>query len=283
MGSKYVQSTTWQAYQKIRRELSEGKKILFSGTPCQVEGLKKAVGYNENLLTIDIICHGVPSYKILNERIKELENKHKANITKIKFRSKIGKWSQHKLYVEFDNKDIEVIPSSSDNYFQLFLNNRILRKSCYNCQYSNVQHEADITIADFWKLLKYAPQENDEKGTSIILINTKKGHEFFDKVKNEFYLKELPWNEASYVFKTHDSYQKKQREKFFEIYKEKGFQKAVKETKKKKSIYGIAKSVQNNIEYRRISKKLTKKNKKNRLEGYFKYWRKNGKTRKFET
>lgn len=273
MGSKYVQSKTWAAYNKIKEQLYKGEKILFSGTPCQVAGLKRCVGNNENLITIDFICHGVPSPKILQDRIKELESKHKSNMLNLKFRSKIGKWSQHKLYTEYANKDIDIIPSSEDTFFKLFLNNYILRKSCYECQYSNIQHEADITIADFWKLLNYNSNENDEKGMSLILVNTKKGQELLKTVEKELNLKQLEWNEASYVYKTHNNYSKQNRKKFFDQYKKNGYRKAIKKVKIKKSIYSIIKSGINHVEYKIISKKLTKKNKSKNGD-------KNGKARK---
>lgn len=261
MGSKYVQSTTVDAFFEIKELLESGEKVLFSGTPCQIAGLKTLVGENNNLFTIDIICHGVPSPKILKDKIKELERQNKSKLKDLRFRAKIGKWSQHKLYAEFEDSTIKVIDSNNDEYFSLFLKNCILRKSCYDCKYSDTQHTADITIADFWGLLKYFPEENDEKGTSLLIINTKEGAKILENVKDLLSMKELDWDKAKYVYKSHGYYDKTERGKFFEDYKKMGYKQATKNVKIKKSFYGIINTIKNRIYYKKISNDLTIRNK----------------------
>lgn len=262
LGSKYVQSSTWEAFQEIQELLKQNKKIVFSGTPCQVSGLKTMVGQHANLITIDLICHGVPSPKVLQDKVKWLEEKNHSKLVNLKFRSKIGKWSQHKLYSEYENKKIVVTSSDNDEYFNLFLKNYDLRKCCYECEYSNEQHRADITIADYWGILKNAPEENDETGTSLLLINTERGKEMLEKVKDDLAIKPLEWEKACYVYKTHDNYEKQNREQFYKTYKSLGYQEAVQKIKPPKTIYSFLKSKQNWMIYKRISKKLTRENKK---------------------
>lgn len=227
MKSKYVQSSTYKAFAKVKEDLEKGKQVLFCGTPCQVAGLKKLVGERENLITIDFICHGVPSPAILKDKIAELEKQYQSKVKEIFFRTKYNNWSMQKLFVEFENGKVYFMDANNDDYFRLFLNNYILRTSCYQCQYSNEKHVADITLADYWGIKQFSPEENDEKGMSLILINTAKGQALLDSIAEQLEMKPLPLEKARYVYKSHDTYSESKRTVFFKEYIKNGYTAAV--------------------------------------------------------
>lgn len=227
MKSKYVQSSTYKAFIKVKEDLEKGKKVLFCGTPCQVAGLKKLVGERDNLITIDFICHGVPSPKVFQDKVKELEKQYQSKVKEVFFRTKYNKWTPQKLYVEFENGKIYYQYAADDDYMNAFYQNYFLRLSCFTCQYSNEKHLADITLADFWQINKYSPEENDEKGTSLILVNTKKGQEVLDSIKEQITIKPLELDKARYVYKSHESYAESKRMVFFKEYQKSGYMAAI--------------------------------------------------------
>lgn len=176
MGSKYVQSHMGGGnYKKVRDFLHEGRYVLFSGTPCQIAGLKSYLKKDyEKLLTIDFICHGVPSPKVWYKYVSELSSiKHIGNIS---FRDKSEGWSHFSLKID-DKKSNEIYKSifQNDPYMQLFLNNYILRPSCYDCKVRKGKSGSDITLADFWNIQNVMPEKYDDKGISLVLCNTEKG------------------------------------------------------------------------------------------------------------
>ena len=167
--SKYLQSDIGNCYKEIKKLLDKNISVLFTGTPCQVSGLKSFLQKDyDNLFCLDLICHGVPSAKIFKKHLKENFD----NITDINFRdkSKDG-WgivlsithNQQKSY--YDDND----------YYTLFLKNATLRKNCYECEYNKLPRQGDMTIGDFWGIEKYSKKINDKLGTSVILINNAKG------------------------------------------------------------------------------------------------------------
>ena len=201
-GSKYVQSRIEDNFQKAENFLKEGHKVLFSGTPCQIAGLKRYLRKEyENLLTIDIICHGVPSPKVWNMYLKEtcfklLKNKpneteksvsqmdetYKSCIEAISFRSKITGWKKYSFMLQLktpdDNNENAVVfaePFAENIFMRAFLSDIILRPSCYECPAKQGKSHSDITIADFWGIDKIDPAFDDDKGCSAILLNTEKG------------------------------------------------------------------------------------------------------------
>lgn len=184
-GSKYVQSNINDCYKKIKEYLLKGRFVLFSGCPCQVTGLTNYLGkLYDNLLTLDLICHGVPSPLLFKKYLKEEYPNEK--IIDINFRSKINGWNKgyNTIYTrtskqEYINKDFE------DIYFSAFGCNMSLRKSCYNCKYTKLPRTGDITIADFWGITKDC---DDKKGTSLLLINNNNGFKYFNFIKKEFKL-----------------------------------------------------------------------------------------------
>lgn len=181
MGSKYSQSNLHNIFSKIKEHLNEKKLVLFSGTPCQVSGLKSYLKKDYiNLYTVDIICHGVPSPKIYQKYLKEKFS----NIQDINFRDKSNGWKNYNMKIIMKNNTY-CLNHSSDSYFKLFLSDTILRKSCYNCSFKGNNRCSDITLGDYWGIDKIHPEINDDKGISAVIINNSKGYELFNKIKEQ--------------------------------------------------------------------------------------------------
>lgn len=191
-GSKYVQSKIGYLHKEIEEKLKEKKEVLFTGTPCQVDGLYRYLENKNidttNLYTCDIICHGVPSPKIYMEYLKQLEEKFNSKIKSINFRYKENNYTQN-IKIEFENGQ-EYISNyfKGDILYNLFLKDYILRDSCYRCKYASTKRVSDITIGDFWGIEKTIKNFDDKKGVSLILVNTEKGKAIFNKVSSKFNL-----------------------------------------------------------------------------------------------
>lgn len=181
-GSKYIQSKLGDTYKNVKKDLENRRMVLFTGTSCQVAGLKRYLGKEyENLLCVDIVCHGVPSPKVWGEYIHWQEEKNTAKVVKADFRNKIDfGWRAHKETLTFENgKSV-----SSNVFTALFYGHSILRPSCYECPYKSVMHPGDITIADYWGIERAAPEFDDNKGVSLVLVNDENGEIVFDSVKD---------------------------------------------------------------------------------------------------
>lgn len=185
IGSKYFQSDIRDTFKECQSDLEEGKIVLFTGTPCQIHGLKCFLKKDyEKLYTADVICHGVPSQKIFNAYVQYLENKHHAKLVDINFRDKKRNgWSITLRYtMEFANgkqKDYYLISKLSE-YFMAFLSGSIARESCYICPFSSLNRPGDITLGDFWGYQRKRPDLKHEEGLSLILCNSMKGKYLID-------------------------------------------------------------------------------------------------------
>lgn len=187
--SKYVQSDTKNTYQEAKELLELGKLVLYSGTPCQIYGLKKYLKKDyENLITVDNICHGVPSPILFEEHKKYLEEKYHKKIKTINFRYKMKRGTQN-LKLEFLDGTSTIRTNAEDEYYRLFQSDYILRQSCYQCQFASTNRVADITMGDFWDFQNFLQDFDDGKGVSLILLNTKKGKELFEDLKENFEIK----------------------------------------------------------------------------------------------
>lgn len=231
-GSKYSHSFIGEIYKKIKYFLEIGKEVLFVGTPCQVDGLKKFLLKSyENLITIDIICHGMPSQKYLDEYIEEIEKTVGKKVTNLTFRGR----ENFKFTLYNDKEIIYSKPSNEDNYFYGFLSGIFYRDSCYKCKYARKERVSDITIGDFWEIGKNVPFEHKDKdlGVSVVLINTEKGKKLFDKCKGEIYYEERTLEEAIYGNEQlrNPSKRHAKNELFKEMYKNHGFIEAIKDIK----------------------------------------------------
>ncbi len=186
-GSKYVQSNTNNVYSQIKNLLINEKSVLFSGTPCQVAGLRNFLGKEyENLYCVDIICHGVPSRKLYCKYLEWLSKKTSGRVVCYDFRDKRRhQWSLTlSARIETSNgkfKDYTKIASLDPYYFN-FLRGTIYRESCYTCPYSQSQRSGDVTIGDFWGIEKSHPELFDINGVSCVLINSAKGKRLWGSV-----------------------------------------------------------------------------------------------------
>ena len=190
MGSKYLQARMATAYADAKRFLTEGRKVLFSGTPCQIAGLHHFLRKPyDNLLTVDIICHGAPSPKVWSRYLDEVVTAGRKAITDVQFRNKSNGWKAYNLTMEYDKDEQSVSLCShhqQNQYMRAFLRDMILRPSCYNCQAKSGSSHSDITIADFWGINVEIPEMDDDKGTGLVLVNTDKGQVFLDWSKITF-------------------------------------------------------------------------------------------------
>ena len=181
--SKYVQSDPKDSYAKVKQRLSEGKTVLFTGTPCQIAGLYAFLGGNpENLYTVDLICHGVPSPKFFKKYL-EYQNKQTAGrVIYFNFRSKDkrGWGTQYLLKTKTKTKTKTL---SLDRYGKHFMDGDCYRESCYQCAYANTSRVGDLTVGDFWGIAKSHPNFNSPKGVSSVFVNTEKGQKLFEMMR----------------------------------------------------------------------------------------------------
>lgn len=198
-GSKYVHCYINGSYKLVKNDLINKKNVLFIGTPCQIDGLKSfLLKEYENLYTIDIICHGVPSQKILFENLK-IYNIDKKDFKMIRFRDNKGfNLSLYKTYEDFKNDiPIKSIYANQDFFYKNFLRGNIYRDNCYECKYANDKRIADVTLGDFWGLDKNSISYDNEKlGISVIMCNTPKGEYLFNSIKKEITYDERNFLEA---------------------------------------------------------------------------------------
>lgn len=187
-GSKYVQSDVSNVYESIKKDLSESKKVLFIGTPCQVAGIKAAFPKTTHLYLVDIICHGTPSLQFLEETLPQLN----VCIKNMKFRDGIHfRFSLESLSgVELLSRNL-----GNDMYMKGFFNGTTFRPNCYSCQYAKQQRISDITIGDFWGL-KSELIKDVKTGVSLALINTKRGEMLFNQCKDHMFTEMRPLDEA---------------------------------------------------------------------------------------
>ncbi len=191
--SKYVQSDTLDSFTQVKNYLETGKKVLFAGCPCQVDGLKRFLRKDyDNLLTVDILCHGVPSPAAYKSFLKEVSNGRKAK--SVDFRDKKYGWGTL-ISVEFDN---ETHYDYYDGvYFKSFLSGLSMRESCYTCKYARPERVGDLTLGDFWGIKTYLEQLDDKKGTSFVLCNNTKAKTAIDELLADISeIREIPLHVA---------------------------------------------------------------------------------------
>lgn len=195
-GTKYVQSELGSTYQKIKDLLEKETPVLFSGTPCQVAGLRSFLGKQyDDLLTVDLICHGVPSPAVFRKYLLEIGGNN--SVQNMSFRDKTNGMSD--VYLTFDLSNGEVVRErySDSEYIKGFIQNLTIRPSCFRCRFKGLNRCSDITIGDYWGLNDYHPEMITEMGTSAALVHNKQGQKYFDLVKDDLrYEKSKPENIA---------------------------------------------------------------------------------------
>ena len=191
--SKYYQSNINDSYLVAKQFLEEGRFVLFSGTACQIAGLYAIIGENlrENLITVDVLCHGVASKLVVDEYIKSKEKKFKKRIMSVDFRVKtedVG-WASGggtRMKLIFEDGTIFVAEKATDTFFTAFNRNIFLRESCYSCQYCGIERISDFTIGDFWGCPEELLSKKDQKeGVSVIVANTDKANEILNMLKDD--------------------------------------------------------------------------------------------------
>lgn len=189
LNSKYVQSDAGVCFVDVKADIREGRQVLFCGTPCQVAGLKGFLGrYYENLTTVDLVCHGVPSGRMFSDCVEDYGNQFGSPVVDFRFRCKREGWGHSLLLLLLLEDGREVtIPAAKSPYYDMFLNLKTLRDSCYRCPYAGRFRAGDLTIGDFWGVENNRPDVlNDStkfsqtKGISCLLVNNSHGKDFID-------------------------------------------------------------------------------------------------------
>jgi len=196
-GAKYVQSRIGWSYRNAETFLNQGRSVLFTGTPCQIGGLKSYLAKDyDNLYCIDIICHGVPSPKVLETYISCQEKSAGASTQRITFRGKNQGWRQFSVSFHFDNDTEYRQTLDKDLYMKAFLSDICLRPSCNACRFKGLHRTSDITLADFWGIENILPDMDDNKGTSLIFVNSIKGRNIFEQIEKNIEYKKVDINQA---------------------------------------------------------------------------------------
>lgn len=186
-GSKYVQSRILDSYIQVKKLLLNDKMVLFSGTECQIAGLLSYLGGAKypNLITLDVLCHGVPSPKVLEKYFHWQEEEHKSKLTEVSFRDKTWGWKNYSIRLNFSNRMIYQCRAAQDCYMNLFLSDICLRPSCYACHFKGYNRLSDLTLGDAWGVENSYPEMDDGKGTSVVLAHTEKGRRLLSLVKEQ--------------------------------------------------------------------------------------------------
>lgn len=181
LGSKYVQSDVKKTYSECKEFLEQGRLVLYTGTPCQIIGLKAFLKKDyDNLITTDIICHGSPIKEIWQHFLKSFNKE----IDSVNFRDKTKSWSQYHLTIKFKDGTVFSENHNSNSYMKLFLENKILKESCYTCKCCK-NSKADITLGDAWGIHSSIPEFRNDTGVSCVIVRTAKGNAIFDDLHNK--------------------------------------------------------------------------------------------------
>ena len=233
-GSKYLQSSVGSIYYDVEKLLNNDVVVLFSGTPCQVAGLKSYLeqrkGNADKLVTVDFICHGVPSPKVWHNYADELERKKNSKISYVSFRDKEKGWKQYALSIEFEDGTRLFEKAAENDYLRGFISDIYLRKSCYQCAVKGKMHYSDITLADFWGIEKSYPRWDDNIGVSLVVVHTDKGQQLLAHVSDNLRTEEvteekaLQFNKSYYISTKFNPV----RVCFFKSFKKRGFEYAIK-------------------------------------------------------
>lgn len=225
LGSKYLQVKMDDTFNYVKSDLDTGKWVMFSGTGCTINALVKFLPRKyKNLICVDVICHGIPSSLLWEKYVNELEEIEKNKTISVNFRSKRNGWENFGLLRENENSEFTLSLAKDDPYLQLFLRNYSLRPSCYQCRAKLLRY-ADITLGDFWGISHIAPEMDDGNGTSLVIIRTNKGLDFFIDIKGNLRLKKVNYSDAIKYNQTEylSVEMPKERSLFFEDFKKLSF------------------------------------------------------------
>lgn len=250
LNSKYVPSLIFDTYRQVKADVEKGMLALFCGTPCQIQGLKAFLGKDyDNLLTVDLICHGVASTQIFNDYLDEAENRESITIVDYQFRDKSVSWGTNFCYSYYKNNDtakkirIRHCPREASSYMFNYLKGNIFRENCYQCSLSSGERVGDFTFGDYWEIesehpefvTKSKPSMSLKKGVSCILVNTQKAGDFLRNISSEMILHEVAFDSiASHNSNLcRSSKRGRGRETFLQTYRESGYSAVEKSYRKK--------------------------------------------------
>ena len=259
--SKYVHSYMNDSYNEIKALLNDNQNVIFIGLPCQIAALKSFLHKEyDNLLLVDLVCHGTPPKSYLNEHIKQIREKTQSSVDSISFRNDEGY-----RFTAYCNKVVKYSKYNSvDTYLLSFLESLTFYDSCYECKYACNERCSDITIGDFWGLGMEEPFNHPYTGAiSVVLTNTDKGQVFFDSLKTKLFYERRTVSEAINGNEQLNFPSKRNvnRDRFLELYKREGFEIAVNEIYKKAIRKNKITLKKNNFKYRirSIAKKILRR------------------------
>lgn len=184
-GSKYVQSRIEKTFKDAKEILESGREVYFSGTPCQIDGFKNYLGREyENLITQDIICHGVPAPYVWDKYLDSVRNNINSEITQISFRDKLLGWRKYSVRIEGANGKVEMSTFLDNPMMRAYLRDMCLRPSCYDCPSKGVKRSSDITLADFWNVSDFIDDFDDDRGTDLIICHSSKGMKLLQEAES---------------------------------------------------------------------------------------------------
>ena len=196
-GSKYIQSDLGDTFSTIKKMLEDNRLVLFTGTPCQIAGLRLFLKKDyQTLYTQDLLCHGVPSPLVWEKYIEMMENEENSKIVSADFRCKDSGWNSYSIKIIFDSGTIKRELAKNNKYFLSYMMGMCHRKSCEKCEFKHVHRVSDITLGDFWGIDDVLKEFNDKKGTSIVMIHSKKGEKLFNNVKNSLVFKKIRFEQG---------------------------------------------------------------------------------------
>ena len=253
--SKYLQSNIGDIYRKVKEDLINKKKVLFVGTPCHIAALNNYLSKNyDNLTTIDFLCRGINSPEAYKQYLKNLEKKYFSKIKRVIFKNKTYGWHRFSTKIIFENGQEYIQDRYTDSYMRGYLEgNLFMRPSCHECRYKSLPRHADITLGDFWGIEKVRPDLDQDKGTSIFMLNTEKGKKTFESIKERIVFEKMKLNDI-YLGNTAltqrvllTKKQQKMREIFFKNYKEKDFENLVLELLYQNRIVKFLKKIKSKV------------------------------------
>lgn len=238
-GSKYPQSDMGDVYLLIKKELKANRKVLFTGTPCQNAAIKRYLKEDyDNLYLVDLICMGTASPGIWREYLSKYFSKE--HIEEIRFKNKKPGWHNYSMRIK-TQKENYIFPGGQNPYFNSYLQGFNIRPSCYHCPFKEKNHKSDLTIGDCWGIDVFMPEIDDDKGTSLVIIQSEKGRKLFDQARKKMEIREISYENAvlynPYYLKAKEI--KEERIHFFMSLEQKGVKDTLDMYSQKKSGFGV--------------------------------------------
>lgn len=222
VGAKYVQSDTSRVFEDINAFLSSGRPLLFTGTPCQTAQMRASFGERENLWLCDLVCNGVPSPKLWEDYLRLLSARGGA-VESYRFRSKLAGWHRNTEFCRYSGGRDDSSSAEVKAYNRIYFSGLATRPSCYSCPYAGMSRPGDITLGDFWGIEKADPDFDDDRGVSLLLVNTDRGAALLERASAWLELREEPAGSCLQPRLKTPCARPEGRERFWREYGAKGF------------------------------------------------------------